>query len=318
MEGKDNKMGTGNSYSESRKKGSGSGVVIFLAVLAVLLALGGAVLLRQLLSARYDAQVATIEIQKVNDEKEALLKQLDEIDAKYLQLEVEHTELEGKFTAERSRVNQLRAQLRGGDTSGVATGVAQLRQRIQELEAELESYRLQISTMEGERATLVSENAQIRTTLNQTTARNQQLETRNQELTQQVEKASVLSVSNLVITALRERRRGDEPTTSARRTNKLRVCFNVNENLVARQGNRDFYVRIINPQNQVLTSSPDNTIQFEGETIQYSIKRTINYQNKEQEVCVVWSQDGNYSKGYYNVVVFSEGREVGYKLIQLQ
>lgn len=305
-------------YSDSGNNRTASAIVIFLAVLSILLAVGGAIILRQLLTARYEAQLASQEIQKVSDEKQALLVQLDELDAKYIELSVKYQELEGLFAAERRRVNQLRAQLRGETSAGgEVPNIAQYRERVKQLEEQLEDYRVRLENMEAERDVLVGENTQMRSTLAQTTAAKQQLETRNQELEVQVEKAAALTVSGLDVTALRERRRGDEPTDRARRTDKLRICFNVNENLVARPGNRDFFIRLINPQNMVLTTSPDNTLEFEGETIQFTLRRTVNYQNNAQEVCAIWNQDDRFQSGYYNVVVFHDGREVGYKLFQL-
>ncbi len=316
MEAENNDNGT--TYRKTTHNGSGSAVVIFLAVLAVLLALGGALLLRQMLSARYDAQVAAIEIKNVSQEKELLIVQLDELEERYALLSATNQEMEAQLAAERRRVNQLRAQLRGDAPSADGTSIAQYRQRIEELEAQLETYRNQLEVTESENTVLTSENSQIRESLAQITARNQQLERKTEELEEKVEKASILTISNLEGTALRERRRGDEPTDRARRTDKIRICFTINENLVASPGNRDFFVRLINPLNQVLTTSPDNTLVFEGETIQYSLKRTVNFQGSSQDVCMIWDQDERFEKGYYNIVLFSEGREVGYKLFQLE
>ena len=315
MNGKDNKTGTTASGRPGRNNGS-TGVVIFLAILAVLLAVGGAILLRQMLSARYETQVAAIELNQANEEIAILMAQLDELDEKYTTLAAENQEMVGQLDAERRRVRQLRAQLSGDSETG-GPGIESYRARIEELEAQLEEYRQQIEALEAEKQMLSSETAQMRTTLSQTTARNQQLESRTKELEEQVEKAALLTISNLNATALRERRRGDEPTDRARRTDKLRICFTINENPVASPGNRDFFIRLINPNNQVLTLSPDNTLVFEGETIQYSIKRTVNFQTSSQEVCAVWSQDERFESGYYNVVVFQDNREVGYKLFQL-
>ncbi len=292
---------------------SGLGVIIFLAVLAVLLAVGGAYLLRQVLDARYEAQVSALEIKEVSDERDLLEQQLNELDSKYEELSSEYAEMETKFLAERRRVNQLRAQVRGGDPGTVA----QYKEQIEELEARLEKYQEEIEILESEKQTLEGENAQIRSTLETTTSRNQELEREFNQMEEQIEKATLLSISGLEATPIRERRRGDEPTDRARRTDKINVCFTVNENLVAEPGNREFFVRMIDPNNQVLTISPDDTIEFEGETIQYTLKRTINYRNEPVETCVVWDQDERFEKGYYNVVVFHDGREVGYKLFQL-
>lgn len=313
---KNNKVSPKKPLEPKPKKGSGLGVVIFLSVLAVLMAVGGAFLLREYLNTRYEAQLTSLAIQEVSQERDLLLQQLKELDEKYAHLTQEHSELEALFAQERRRVNRLSAQLSGGPGEDAA-GLSQYRERVQELESQLQSYQQQLEAMKSENQALAGENAQMRSTLSQTTSRNQELESRNKKLEDQMEKASYLTVSGLEATALRERRRGDEPTDRARRTDKLRICFTVNENLVAEPGNRDFFVRLINPSNQVMTISPDNTLVFEGETIQYSLKRTVNYQRSSQNVCVMWDQDERFEKGYYNVVVFHDGREVGYKLFQL-
>ncbi len=321
MEDKNRERGRTKNSDRSGKRNGASGVVIFLAILAILLAIGGALLLRQVLSARYEAQITERELAELTVQRQSLEQQLNDLNARYEQLSSQYTEMEGMFNAERRRVNQLRAQLRGdagGSSGDSGSTIAQYRQRIQELEEQLENYRLQIEALEAEKEALSGENAQMRSTLAETSSRNQELESKFQEMQEQLEKASILTITDLEGVALRERRRGDQETNKAKRTDKLRICFNLNQNLVAQPGNRDFYIRIVNPSNEVLSISPDNTLEFEGETIQYSIKRTINYQNTAQEVCVMWTQDEKYEKGYYNVVVFSEGKEVGYKLFQLE
>jgi hypothetical protein len=301
--------------SSGRKRSGGSGVIVFLSVLAVILAIAGALLLREVLQARYDAQMKDLVVERVSNERNEMLRDLDEISAKYDQLAVEYKELDSLFKAERVRVNQLRAQLRSG--TGPVEGGASFRAQIEELQAQVEDYRLQLEMLQAEKSVLENENSQIRTTLAQTTARNTELVTRNEDLEQQLEKASVLSISNLELTPLRTRRRGDEPTDRAKRTDKMRVCFTVNQNLVAQRGNTDFFIRLVDPRNTVMATSSANTLEFEGEAIQYSIKRTVNYQNASQDVCVVWDQQEKFDKGYYNVVVFWNGMEVGYKLFQL-
>lgn len=314
---------SGSSYSSStsgnRKKSAASGVVIFLSILAVLLGITGAILLRETLSARYEIQMSEREVRQVNAEKQDLLDQLNDIENRYNELTTEYEQLNDLFLAEKRKVGQLRAQLRN---SGIGEGepsadVSGFRERIEELEDQLESYRTQLEMVEAENEALTGENAQIRNTLTETTDRNRQLETMNEDLEKKLENATILTVSEIKATPLREKRKGDEPTDKAKRTDKISICFTINQNLVADPGNRDFYVRLTDPSNQVMSISPDNTLEFEGETIQYSVLRTVNFQNNAQEVCVVWDQDEKFDKGYYNVVIFNDENEVGYKLFQL-
>ncbi len=302
-------------HSSGTRKTVGTGAIIFLSILALLLAIGGALLLREVLHARYEAQVKDLMVQTVTDERNQMVQQLDELEAQYSQLTAEHEELEGQFRAQQVRVNQLRAQLRAG--GGSSAEVEGYKAQIADLEAQLEEYRQQFDLLEAENIVLGNETSQMRASLAQTTSRNTELEMKAQELETQLEKASVLTISGLEGTALRSRRRGDQPTDRARRTDKIRICFTVNQNLVAPSGNTDFLIRLVDPNNRVMTTSPDNTLEFEGETIQYSLRRTINYQNDSQDICVVWDQVERFERGYYNIVVFWEGNEVGYKLFEL-
>ena len=299
----------------NRKNSGGTGVIIFLSFLAVVLAIAGAFLLREVLQANYESKAKDLIVVQASTERDEMLKDLDRLALQFDSLSAGNVDLEEKLREERARVNNLRNQLRSG--TGPVEDVAGLRAQIADLQAQVEAYRQQIELLQSEKTMLVSENSQIRSTLTQTTARNTQLETRNRELEGQLEKATALSISGLELTPIRARRRGDEPTDRAKRTDKMRICFTVNQNLLATTGNTDFYIRIVNPANAVMSMSMENTIVYQGETIQYSMQRTVNFQNAAQDVCAVWEQEEDFEPGYYNVVVFWDGIEVGYKLFEL-
>ncbi len=302
---------------ENTRRSNGSGIIIFLSVLAILLAIAGALLLRQMLKARYESQVATLQVQEVSDERDLLINQLDDLENRYAQLSRDHEELQKLFREERRRVNQLRAQIQGSAPIGKGEAMP-FREKVEELETQLESYEEQIALLLEENETLNIENAQIRSNLAQVHVQNQELENETDKLREKIEIASIINISNVDVMALRERRKWDEPTTQARRADKLSICFNVNRNMIASPGERDFFIRIIDPQNEVLSQSEDDIMPFEGETIQYSIKETIDFQNVGQDVCTEWEQDERFQRGFYSVVVFCEGNEVGYKLIELE
>ncbi len=302
---------------ENNRRSNGSGIIIFLSVLAILLAIAGALLLREMLKARYEKQVVSLQAREISDERDLLIGQLDDLDVRYAQLSKEHEDLRQLFDAERRRANQLRAQLQGVGPIGKGEAMP-IREQIEQLEEQLATYEDHIAMLLEENETLSIENAQIRSNLAQAHIFNQELEQEKDILQEKVNIASIINISNVDVLALRERRRWDEPTTSARRADKISICFNINRNLVAEPGERDFYIRIIDPNNEVLTKSQEDTMPFEGETIQYSIKETINFQNVSVDVCTEWVQEERFNRGFYSVVVFCEGNEVGYKLIELE
>ncbi|MFW6351183.1 MAG: hypothetical protein ACOC2E_02240, partial [Bacteroidota bacterium] len=187
---------SGSSYNSStsgnRKKSAASGVVVFLSILALLLGIAGAILLRETLSARYEIQMSERQVRQATAEKQDLLYQLDEIENRYNELTKEYEELNDLFLAEKRKVGQLRAQLRNsgiGDEDS-SEDISGFRERIAELENQLESYKTQLEMIEAENEALTGENAQIRNTLSETTDRNRQLETINEDLEKKLEDAT--------------------------------------------------------------------------------------------------------------------------------
>ncbi len=307
-----NKAKTGK-VDEKPKKTAGIGPVIFLSIFAVLLAVAAGLLLREVFEARLQAEVALEEKTIALQEKQEIEEQLNELEEEYVELSVKHEHLEGAIRQERARIARLRQEMRGIDPADAQ----KYKEQIQELEDRLEEYREQVRMLEAENQSLESEKSQMQSTLNQTTARFDELEQRKKELEELVDKASYLTISGITAQGIRERRRGDEPTDRARRTDKLQICWTVNENLVAEPGNREFHVRIIDPNNRVLAASDQNTFDHNGEELVYSLRRQINFRNDQQNVCVVWTQDERFESGYYNVNIYAEGREAGYKLFEL-
>ncbi len=306
------KTQTGENKKNS-KGPSNIGPVIFLSIFAVLLAVAAGLLLRQVLDSRAQAEAILYEKEQAVLEKQEMDEKLNELEEEYIELSVKYEHLEGSLKQERVRINRLRQELRVTEPADVH----RYEEQIRELQETLNDYREQVRVMESEKQTLAMEKSQMQADLDQTTSKFGDLERKKDELEEKVEKASYLTISGLTVQGIRERRRGDEPTDRARRTDKIQVCFTVNENFVAQPGNRDFYIRIIDPNNRAFRISDDNTFEYEGDEIVYTLRRQVNYRNEQQKVCGVWNQSDRFQQGYYNAVVFTEGREVGFKLFEL-
>ncbi len=299
---------------EKKQKTKGVGAIIFLSIFVIILAAGSGLLLRQYFEVQHEAETAIQTNQKIDEQRKELIAQLDELESAFQKLSIEYTQMEEVLRSERARVRNLRNELAGQGPGADPEAQA----KIEELEKLLAEYQEQADLLKSENLELANEKSQIENTLNQKAALTTQLEREKSEMEEQLEKASILSVSNIEATGIRTKRRGDVPTDRAKRTSKIQVCFTINQNLVATPGNRDFYVRIIDPNNNVLTLFPDDTFKFEGEELAYSAQRTINYQNNAQDVCLTYSQDDKFEKGYYNIAIFAEGYEMGYKMLELR
>lgn len=291
-------------------------LIIILTIVAVLLAVAAGLLLKQYLEEKLKKEEAIAQKEVVVKENQELVLKLDSLDNAYAQLATEHKELQAVLEAERAKIQTLRNQAKSGTGGGANEAV--LRARIQELETALQGYKDQIELLKAENQALTSENAQMRSSLKETAEKTTRLEKENVKMAEVIKEASALTVSNLKITAIREKRRKSEPTDAAKRTSKIEICFTVNENKIAEKDARDMYIRLIAPDGQVMAVFSENLFDHNGEQIQYSIKRTISFTGEALNQCVIWNQNEKFKPGTYTVFVFAEGNELAYGQLKLK
>jgi len=156
------------------------------------------------------------------------------------------------------------------------------------------------------------ENMHLATTLDSTNVRyeesrmfNDSLVVQNTALAEVVENAAVLTTANLKGFGVIERNNGKLiPTERAGRSDKIRVCYTVAKNKLVQSGDKELYVQVIDPKNNIL--GVNQQIKFGEQTLNYSIIRKFNYENGNLDICefIVNSTDDDFEKGRYQVNVF--------------
>jgi len=92
-------------------------------------------------------------------------------------------------------------------------------------------------------------------------------------------------------------------TRRASRADKVRACFTLAPNIVAKKGDRLLFVQVINPENNLLGERA--TIEFEEGTLNYSATTKVFYEQEELDVCVlVDATEENLVAGRYVINVF--------------
>ena len=131
--------------------------------------------------------------------------------------------------------------------------------------------------------------------------KNYTLNKKNVQLSDQVNKGSVLEVSNISVEALRFRGTGKEvPTRSAQKTQILRSCFNISANQIAKSGQKSLCIQYLNPRGEILNSTDSVNIN----QVQYSLTDSINYLNKDLEICIDFERNKMLIEGNYVLKVF--------------
>lgn len=129
----------------------------------------------------------------------------------------------------------------------------------------------------------------------------------NTELANVVEDAAALQTVGLKGFGVIERRSGKQiPTERARRSDKIKICFTVAKNALAEAGDKELYVQVIDPQNNVLGSN--DQIQFEEQILNYSLISRFNYENRNLNICeyINAMEDTKFEEGNYRINVFND------------
>jgi len=140
----------------------------------------------------------------------------------------------------------------------------------------------------------------------------------NSQMSETIKKASVLRAMDLRGEAVIIRNSGKVvDTRRASRADKIRACFTLAPNNVAKRGNRTLYVQVMNPDNNIMGEKAVK--QFEDENLVYSASTNIFYENEELDVCIlVNASDADLVSGRYTVNLYDGDKQIATTTMELK
>jgi hypothetical protein len=172
----------------------------------------------------------------------------------------------------------------------------------------MKSYIVQIDSLNTRNKLLVAENQDIKLQMTDVKKTNVELSRVKEELSSKVEIASVIQAKDVVMTALNKNRK---ETTRLDRIDKLRICFTLRENPIAKAGEKNVYLRILRPDSLVITSSSDNLFDYNGKKSIYTANRQAEYMNQDIEMCIYVDNTGDFIVGNYKSELYLDGNLIG-------
>jgi hypothetical protein len=284
---------------ENQQKNSNTSFKIIIGILSILL-IGSLCYIYNLTTEA--KQVQTV-LQKTITEKESVMNDLQQLKATYDVAIAENTSLAEELVKERDKVVQLidEVQKSKGDTSKYRSLYLKLERNMKGLIAENKGLKKQNKTLTNQRDSTVI-------VLGKAQKYNEVLVGKNDDLSKTVEKGSKLSVLNMQISAYKLKSSGKQiATDKAGRADILKISFTIAENQIAKSGDKDYYVQVIDSKNNVL--GEQQTVSFSGKSLTYSFISKVKYENKTVNV----SQDllgKDFVKGTYFVTVFDKSELV--------
>jgi uncharacterized protein (DUF3084 family) len=276
-----------------------SGLKIIIGVLALML-IGSLVYIYTLTTEA--KQVQTVLTTTVT-EKESVMKDLQELKATYDAAIAENTSMSEELVAERDKVVKLMNDISKskGDTAKYRSEVSKLQGNLKVLMAENEGLKKQNTTLTTQRDSTV-------VVLGEAKKFNEVLVGQNEDLAKTVEKGSKLSVLNMQTAAYKIRSSGKQiATDKAGRADVLKISFTIAENQIAKSGDKEYYVQVIDSKSNVLGDK--QTVSFGDKSLTYSFISKVKYENKTVNV----SEDlagKDFAKGTYFVNVFDKNELV--------
>ena len=149
--------------------------------------------------------------------------------------------------------------------------------------------------------------------LNTVSNENQKYKKQNKDLQSKVALGAVLQAGNVTVSAVRIRNSGTQSeTTRAAKTNMIKACFNLLENKLSKSGDKNIYIKVVNPnQKTLLSKNPIHITNFEGKDIELSSKRIVNYQNENMDLCIFHEIEDVLQPGNYKVEIYNDGYFIG-------
>lgn len=257
-------------------------------------------------------------LSKSNEENKQMLELVEmdkrEMENEYERFAAQYNEMKTQVTndslmaqleQEQQRTQELLEELRRTKNNDAAE-IARLKKELATMREVLKSFVAEIDSLNRLNTQLMGENEDLR---QQQAVQAQQISSLSSEkasLSDKVEIASQLDATGIRVNALNKRGKEAKKTKDVR---KFQVSFNIARNVTAAAGNRSIYVRIIKPTGEVLEGG--GTFHFENRTLEYSIRKDIEYNGEETPVTVYWDVTEMLVAGQYRVQIFADGKNIG-------
>lgn len=241
--------------------------------------------------------IKTVLATKVS-EKESILNDLNALKKSYDVAISENGELADELVKEREKVVKLIKEVEASKGSLTA-----FRAKYANLERSMNTLIDENKGLKIQKTVLVNKLDSTSVILNEEKKNNVILSGQNEDLSKVVEKGSKLIVTNIQSATFKSRKSGKQiPTDRASSTDIIKINYTIAENKITQQKDIEYYVQIIDSENNVLGEK--QTINFGNKSLTFSLVSKAKYDNKtlvvKEEI-----KSKNLQKGKYFVNLFN-------------
>ena len=274
-------------------------VVVILALIG-----GGAWLflnLQQQKKVNEDMQeLARLDKQEMENEYERFALQYSE-----MKTQINNDSIIEQLTQEQLRTQQLLDELKKTKAED-AREITRLKKELATVRAVLRDYVMQIDSLNRQNERLQAENTRVKEELSARNTEIAGLSSEKASLSEKVAIAAQLDATNIQMQLVNKRGKASKKIKDAK---TVQVNFLITRNVTAANGNRTVYVRIQNPGGNTLSGG--GTFAYENRTLEYTMKKAVEYTGEETQVTAYWTVSQMLESGQYRVSIFVDGNMIG-------
>ena len=210
-----------------------------------------------------------------------------------------------QLSQEQLRTQQLLQELKQVKAND-AREITRLKKELATCRAVIRSYVLEIDSLNRLNENLTAENTRVR---GQYEAATRQIEGLNQEKSSLSQKVAIAAQLDAVGISLSMNDKKGKATKKIGKAKNLQVNFSIAKNPTASNGVKTVYVRIQTPNGQTLTNG--GTFNYENRSLQYSMKKQVEYGGDETPMSMFWNIGEFLEEGSYKISIFCDGNMIG-------
>jgi len=252
----------------------------------------------------------------IRSEKDSIQQELTQIVAGYDMLKTENDTINEQLFIAQSKVRDLLIEVE--QTKRVSyEKINDYQKQVTTLRGIMRDFVVQIDSLNKRNEQLMVENTQVKEQFKQSEIKNEQLSQEKENLQKNLQRAAQLEARELIAEGLNSR---SKETKFAKRTEKIRISFVLSKNITSKRGAKNIYVRIMRPDQLLMTKSPNDLFQFEDLKIPFSAMREVNYEGQDLPVAIYWDNLGESELmiGTYTIDLFADGNNIGTTTIEFK
>ena len=244
---------------------------------------------------------------ELNSEKQDLTEQILALQADYEGLSSEYDTINSQLDSSREEIAQLVEKVKKTE----ATNRAKIRSYEKELgtlRSIMRGYISQIDSLNTLNHKLTAEAASARREAASAKRQNEELAQQVEELSGRVTVGSVIKARGIRMEAHTS---ADKTTDRSNRVTRLLVNLSLVENELAQRGPVEVFVRVFDPDGNLLSDGKGTTFTLGDETLEATASREVDYQGTEVDLGIYVNNIPAFVKGIYTVQAYTSTSLLG-------